>query len=125
MRQLRERIARPNTFYESTSTNTAIAFPQPEPRDSERYLQYQRGLINLHRTTGIPPTVKRLNGEITKLGDLAVAGGTYSDIWLGMWLCEKKVRLILILTNYDLSTHSGCIESSPQYKSVRSESSKS
>lgn len=65
--------------------------PPPQPRDSQRYLQYQRGLINLHRETGIPPTIKVLDGEVTKVGELAVAGGTYSDIWVGMWLGEEKV----------------------------------
>ena len=28
---------------------------------------------------------------MTKVGELAVAGGTYSDIWVGMWLGEEKV----------------------------------
>ncbi|KAF8964090.1 TKL/TKL-ccin protein kinase [Flammula alnicola] len=65
----------------------------PEVRDSQRYLQYQRGLINLHRETGIPPTIKILNGEVTRNGDLAVAGGTYSDIWIGMWLEAERVAL--------------------------------
>ncbi|KAF8163093.1 TKL/TKL-ccin protein kinase [Crassisporium funariophilum] len=64
-----------------------------QPRDSQRYLQYQRGLINLHRETGIPPTVKIMDGEVTKIGELAVAGGTYSDIWVGMWFEEEKVAL--------------------------------
>jgi hypothetical protein len=67
--------------------------PLPQPHDSFRYLQYQRGLINLRRETGIPPTIKILDGEVTKVGELAVAGGTYSDIWVGMWLGEEKVAL--------------------------------
>ncbi|KAJ3517797.1 hypothetical protein NLJ89_g281 [Agrocybe chaxingu] len=58
-----------------------------------KYLQYQRGLINLHRETGVPPTIKVLNGEVTKHGDLAIAGGVYSDIWAGKWLGEEKVAL--------------------------------
>ncbi|KDR81397.1 hypothetical protein GALMADRAFT_89278 [Galerina marginata CBS 339.88] len=69
------------------------ASPLPQFRDSQRYLQYQRGLINLHRETGIPPAIKILNGEVTKIGELAVAGGTYSDIWIGQWLGEEKVAL--------------------------------
>jgi serine/threonine protein kinase len=76
--------------------NTAIprmTSPLPQIHDSQRYLQYQRGLINLHRETGIPPTIKVLNGEVSKTGELAVAGGTYSDIWLGLWLREEKVGL--------------------------------
>jgi hypothetical protein len=112
MRQLRENSTRQQLFSESLSSNsnsmilssqelveepmpvdTIVSLPPPEPRDGERYLQYQRGLINLHLTTGIPPTVKILDGEVTKQGDLAIAGGTYSDIWLGVWLSEKKVRI--------------------------------
>jgi hypothetical protein len=63
----------------------------PQPAETQGYLQYQRGLLNLHRLTGISPSVKVLNGEVTKVGDLAIAGGTYSDIWIGAWLGEKKV----------------------------------
>jgi hypothetical protein len=37
--------------------------------------------------------VKRLNGEVTKLGDIAVTGGTYSDVWIGEWLGAEKVAL--------------------------------
>lgn len=39
----------------------------------------------------ILPPVKVLDGEIVKLDDIPVAGGTYSDIWLGRWLEEEKV----------------------------------
>ncbi len=63
----------------------------PMPKDGERYLEYQRSLMNLHRATGLPPSVKVLNGEITKAGDLAVAGGAYSDVWKGKWLGEEEV----------------------------------
>jgi hypothetical protein len=65
----------------------------PAPTEGERYLKYQRGLFELHRAAGIPPTVKSLNGEVTKMGDLAVTGGTYSDVWIGMWLGAEKVAL--------------------------------
>ena len=68
----------------------------PVVYDSQRYLQYQRGLINLHRETGIPPSIKVLNGEVVRKGDFAVAGGAYSDIWVGMWLGEEKVSHIFL-----------------------------
>lgn len=68
--------------------------PLPQmPQEGERYLQYQRGLFELHRAANIPPTVKSLNGEVTKIGDLAVTGGTYSDVWIGEWLGMEKVAL--------------------------------
>jgi len=73
--------------------------PPPQPHDSQRYLEYQRGLINLHRETGILPTIKVLNGEVIKVSDLAVAGGTYSDIWIGRWLGEEKVNISAIFIN--------------------------
>ena len=65
--------------------------PSPKPQDSQRYLEYQRGLLQLHQMTGIPPSVKILDGEIKKEGDLAIAGGVYSDIWHGTWLGSEKV----------------------------------
>ncbi|KAL0947261.1 hypothetical protein HGRIS_013382 [Hohenbuehelia grisea] len=61
--------------------------------DDNLYLQYQQSLMNLHKETGIPPSVKILNGEVTKIGELAIAGGTYSDVWLGTWLGSEKVAL--------------------------------
>jgi hypothetical protein len=57
----------------------------------ERYDVLERGLVNLHDLTGILPTIKKLDGEIKKDGDLAVAGGTNSDIWRGRWLGQKHV----------------------------------
>lgn len=70
--------------------------PPPLPRNSQRHIEQQRqvvqrGLIQLHELTGIPPSIKLMNGEVRRLGDLAVAGGTYSDIWQGLWLGQKKV----------------------------------
>ena len=51
----------------------------------------QNTLYKFHVKTGTLPTMKVLNEEIVKTGDLPIAGGVYSDIWLGMWLCHKKV----------------------------------
>ncbi|KAF8226216.1 TKL/TKL-ccin protein kinase [Tricholoma matsutake] len=90
LRQLRENTLLARKLMIATVQS---ASPSPQPADAQRYLQYQRGLLNLHRLTGIPPSVKVLNGEVTKSGDLPIAGGTYSDIWLGEWLGEKKVAL--------------------------------
>lgn len=78
------------------------AAPQsPQVGGSQRYLDYQRGLMELHRTTGIPPTVKSLNGEIKKLGDLAVTGGTYAEVWVGLWLDQEKVCIFHIVLGYN------------------------
>jgi hypothetical protein len=53
----------------------------------------QDALFRFHIETGTLPTIKVLNAEISKVEDAAVAGGTYSDIWLGLWLGKKKERL--------------------------------
>lgn len=51
--------------------------------------------------------MKVLNGEVTKERELAVAGGTYSDIWLGTWLGEEKVGMpTFILAHFFL----GCLK---------------
>lgn len=60
-------------------------------RSGKRYLDMQRGLMNLHDLTKIPPTIKVLDGEITREGEIAIAGGTSSDIWRGRWMGQKPV----------------------------------
>jgi len=72
----------------STSSDGSFLWNSNE----KRYLDVQRGLMNLHDLTGIPPLIKILDGEIKKMGELAVAGGPSSDIWRGIWLGQKRVR---------------------------------
>ncbi|KAF9452803.1 TKL/TKL-ccin protein kinase [Macrolepiota fuliginosa MF-IS2] len=72
---------------------TTTPSPSASQRVSQQYLEMQRGLVNLHRMAAILPPVKILDGEIVKVDDIPVAGGTYSDIWLGCWLDEEKVAL--------------------------------
>ncbi|KAF5386909.1 hypothetical protein D9615_001738 [Tricholomella constricta] len=91
LRELRERPRRRSDDLMIAKIRSTS--PAPLPSDSQRYLEYQRGLVELHNLTGIPPSVKVLNGEVVKVGDLAIAGGTYSDIWEGKWLGVKKVAL--------------------------------
>ncbi|RXW13028.1 hypothetical protein EST38_g12827 [Candolleomyces aberdarensis] len=58
--------------------------------------QYQKSrdaLFSFHLQTGTLPTIKVLDEEITKTSELAVAGGIYSDIWLGKWLGNQTVAL--------------------------------
>ncbi|KAF9444679.1 kinase-like protein [Macrolepiota fuliginosa MF-IS2] len=55
--------------------------------------EMQRGLAMLHRMTAIPPSNKILDGEVRKTDNLAIAGGSSSDIWRGLWLDEMKVAL--------------------------------
>jgi len=32
-----------------------------------------------------PPPVKRLDGKITREGELAFGGGTHCEVWVGLW----------------------------------------
>ena len=75
-----------------SAQEAAASHSVPAVYDSQRYLQYQRRLINLHRETGIPPSIKVLNCGVVRSSDSPVAGGAYSDIWEGMWLGEEKVH---------------------------------
>lgn len=52
---------------------SSASSPKPIP-DSERD-RLRRVLWELHNLTGIPPTVKILDGEVEKIGNLAVTGG--------------------------------------------------
>ena len=54
------------------------------------------------------PPVRRLDGEVTKRGDVALAGGTHCEVWVGEWVKGgrmeggegdvEKVRLRLIMS---------------------------
>ncbi|KZP29985.1 kinase-like protein [Athelia psychrophila] len=67
--------------------------PTSSPKPMHERDEIRRGLWELHKLTGVPPTVKILDGEVDKIGDLAVTGGTYSDIWEGKWMGRDKVAL--------------------------------
>ncbi|KAH0584149.1 hypothetical protein H2248_009709 [Termitomyces sp. 'cryptogamus'] len=84
----------------------------------------QRGLIQLHELTGIPPSIKLMNGEVIRIGDLAVAGGTYSDIWQGLWLGEKKVkRYSFLVSKWGIHKGElGCLEGPEKYQGNRLQS---
>ena len=90
--------------YQLMAADIRTDSPPPLPSDSQRYLEQQRevvqrGLIQLHELTGILPSIKLMNGEVKRIGDLAVAGGTYSDIWQGLWLGQKKVGRALFIAS--------------------------
>lgn len=58
---------------------------------SDAYQQTQRGMAQLYAMTGVPPTVRILNGEVTRPDELPYVGGVFSDIWIGYWLGDQKV----------------------------------
>ena len=74
-----------------------LRFDEPLPhRTSEHESQESQSVED-----GQVPPVNRLNGEVTRLGEIAFAGGTYCEIWQGKWETDKdkgdgeKVRLSL------------------------------
>ncbi|KAG6811485.1 hypothetical protein H0H92_007177 [Tricholoma furcatifolium] len=96
--QLQSIPLRQNSDLDSPMVVTDIRSESPPPAESQLHVQQKReiiekGLIQLHELTGVLPSIKVMNGEVKRIGDLAVAGGTYSDIWQGLWLGQKKVAL--------------------------------
>ncbi|KAF8558430.1 kinase-like protein [Imleria badia] len=55
--------------------------------------QIEQALLDLHRLTNIPPTIPILNNQVKKTNPESVRDGTYSQIFEGRWLGEKKVAL--------------------------------
>ena len=65
------------------------------------------------------PPVKRLDGEVTRLEEIAFAGGTYCEVWVGRWekrggeVGGEKVGLsfaVFVLLTFSLA---GGLESTP------------
>ncbi|PSS30910.1 hypothetical protein PHLCEN_2v2535 [Hermanssonia centrifuga] len=57
------------------------------------YLRTQDVLSALHTATKLLPNIKSLNGEVVKDGNMPYAGGSFSDVWIGIWLGDRKVAL--------------------------------
>lgn len=64
----------------------------PDVLRTPAYIEMERGMSQLYAITKVPPTVRNLNGEITRPDELPYSGGTYSDVWVGYWLGDQKVR---------------------------------
>ena len=75
--------------------NRSPSAERPSNTNDTQYLQVEQGLIDLHRATGVPPTVKILDGEVMREGNYPIHGGAHSDIWVGKWLGKEKVRIVL------------------------------
>ncbi|TRM59477.1 kinase-like domain-containing protein [Schizophyllum amplum] len=103
--QLRERTSARRTSLSSSLSET--------PSSTVRQVEgLQHGLVNLHNMTGIPPYIKRLDGEVERDDSMAIAGGTYSDIWQGTWMREHRVALKSIR-----SVKAGDIKAQNRFKS--------
>jgi len=58
-----------------------VQFHEPLRRPTMIY-DIQESLLD---ESSKPPPVKRLDGKVTKKGELAFAGGTYCEVWVGLW----------------------------------------
>lgn len=67
----------------------------------------QKGLAMLQRVTGILPPEKVLDGEVRRLDDLAIAGGSSSDIWRALWLEEQPVIIFAPVVLIELTIDIG------------------
>ncbi|KAL1745442.1 kinase-like domain-containing protein [Schizophyllum fasciatum] len=85
--QLRERTSARRDSLESSMSTSSTA------RQVEGL---QHGLVELHNRTGIPPYIKRLDGEVKRDDTVAIAGGSNSDIWRGTWMREHKRRQVAL-----------------------------
>ncbi|KAH7927706.1 kinase-like protein [Leucogyrophana mollusca] len=76
----------------TTSPSSTLPPMSPTPEMTVQN-QIEHALMSLHRLTGIPPTVKILDNQVTKLGTSPVKGGPCSEVWEGLWLGGEKVAL--------------------------------
>ncbi|KAH7905718.1 kinase-like domain-containing protein [Hygrophoropsis aurantiaca] len=77
----------------TTSPSPTLSAPTaPTPEMTVQH-QIEEALLNLHRLTGILPTVKILDNQVTKLNSTPSKGGPCSEVWEGLWLGSEKVAL--------------------------------
>ncbi|KAJ3562213.1 hypothetical protein NP233_g9716 [Leucocoprinus birnbaumii] len=87
LKEMRENLQPlPSPITEPTKTTN-------NPKTDPKYREMEKGLSKLQKIAAILPPVKNLDGEVEQVGDMAVAGGSASDVWKGKWLGEKEVAL--------------------------------
>ena len=59
-----------------------LRFQEPPPRHTTEYEMQDVQSVEANEA----PSFKRLDGEVTKLEDIAFAGGTYYEVWVGRWV---------------------------------------
>ncbi|KZT02532.1 kinase-like protein [Laetiporus sulphureus 93-53] len=72
-----------------------------EKLTKEEHEMYREKLVNFQRLTGVPPTIKILNGQVKKLGDRPLVWGSYSQVWNGVWL--EKIDIVLRVQDITVS----------------------
>lgn len=93
---------------ETQSTPTkSTAPPSPistssNPEAAQIYRKIQHGLAKLLKETGILPPEKCLDGNVELVGNVALSGGSACDVYRGIWLGEKEVKLVSRLIYYSL-----------------------
>lgn len=84
----------PQSHQRRGTNGSHITFASPHiPERSQEYQDIQRALTELYKRLRTRPQVYNLNGEVSRLGDIPVSGGTYSDVWMGLWMGDQKVAL--------------------------------
>ena len=76
-------------------SESSTTSPLP-PQTTENYQKVMGGLAELFGATRKRPPVKELDGEVVRIGEIPVAGGTYSDVWCGKWLGQHLVSLTMV-----------------------------
>ncbi|KAJ3568705.1 hypothetical protein NP233_g5540 [Leucocoprinus birnbaumii] len=85
-------------YVTETEASGRSADPIPEGSNGDRildrdYTVIRKGLLSIYRMTSMIPPGRWLNGEIIRLGSSPTSSGLFGDVWLGLWLEEKKVGL--------------------------------
>ena len=77
-----------NASFFVTFTKNADDDADPDIRELQSHESLPRHTTE-HETQDIqsdePPPVKQLNGEVTRIGDIAFGGGMYCEVWEGEW----------------------------------------
>jgi hypothetical protein len=50
------------------------------------------------------PPVKRLDGEVTRLGTISFSGGTYCEVWVGQWVKGGGAKVEVEKVSLSLTT---------------------
>lgn len=71
-----------------------LADPTANSSSKDREM-WKNGLSELQRLTGIPPTLKILDGEVVKTSELPAGRGGHSLVWPGLWFGKKVALKVL------------------------------
>ena len=94
-------------------------FPEPPSRRTTEHETQDASSIEASEA----PSIRRLDGEITRLEDIAFAGGTYCEVWVGRWVKgggeDEKVSLSLNTSVLLIKLFLGSLESTSHTQVTR------